>query len=251
MSRFTVSPWWRRAQGRSNNGRRIVPVAIPAIAVALVAACSPPAGAWTTTTSMGVSRAGETAARMANGYVFVAGGDSTGRSAERYNPGSAAWVSTPSLGIGRHGHSAICLPDNRLLLLGGSTNDGDEPAPTIYDPVAGRWSEAARPPPQGAVLDNHSAALLPTDNLLVDGDSDRSSTQLYDPAANRWGSTGPKRTNAYAAVVRLANGKILVTGGFHDQRPPDNDWGCVCRTCQRQRPRSTTRRRTPGQEWRR
>ena len=42
--------------------------------------------AWTTTGSMNTARAGHTGTLLQNGPVLVAGGDSTGTSAELYTP---------------------------------------------------------------------------------------------------------------------------------------------------------------------
>jgi N-acetylneuraminic acid mutarotase len=70
----------------------------------------------------------------------------------------------------------------------------------------------------------HTATLLPNGKILVaggqnvnSGSSYLRSAELYDPQTGIWSATGSMNTNRNGhTATLLANGKVLVTGGFND-----------------------------------
>ncbi|HET9530533.1 MAG TPA: kelch repeat-containing protein, partial [Blastocatellia bacterium] len=86
----------------------------------------------------------------------------------------SAWSQTGSLGTGRFIPSAVLLADGKVLVVGGTSCAGP---PLVCQAI--------------------------------------NSPEIYDPATGTWTATGnmlTPRTNHFA--VRLANGKVLVGGGF-------------------------------------
>jgi N-acetylneuraminic acid mutarotase len=83
---------------------------------------NPATGKWAITASMPERRAGATATLLPNGWVLVAGGQTT--AAEVYEPTLAEWVPVGSLSTIRTYASATLLPDGEVLVAGGQGPDG-------------------------------------------------------------------------------------------------------------------------------
>lgn len=82
----------------------------------------PHSGSWKTTGSMVTPRFGFVAARLPDGRVLVAAGDTLGSpplDAELYDPSNGSWTTTGNLTNGRAGHAAALLPDGKVLVVGG------------------------------------------------------------------------------------------------------------------------------------
>src|SRR5262249_53136179 len=133
-------------------------------------------GTWSTTGSMSVSRFGQTATRLTDGRVLVAGGHSNGVAADPSNPTTGTWSPTGSMSVARFGGpTATLLPDGRVLVAGGC--GGSDPdsgdcltllaSAEIYSPATGTWS------PTGSMsvarFGGHTATLLPDGRVLVAG----------------------------------------------------------------------------------
>jgi len=90
--------------------------------------------------SPGVSRLHALVARLPDGRVLVAGGETSraagqtfARSAELYDPASGAWSTLPPMPSARAGGAAVTLADGSMLLLGG------------YDDKTSGWVECDQP----------------------------------------------------------------------------------------------------------
>jgi subtilase family serine protease len=134
-------------------------------------------GPWASTAPLAQAREGATATRLNDGRVLVVGGIGAAGSiaqAEIYDATGTQVTASASMSVGRVGHIAVLLNDGRVLIAGG-------------DQTTGGWS-----------IPNRQA-----------------SAEVFDPATNQFspvGSmTGP-RLNATA--VLLADGRVLVTGGW-------------------------------------
>jgi N-acetylneuraminic acid mutarotase len=189
------------------------------------------------------------------GKVLVAGGigaDPTGRaqtiaSAELYDPRTGRWSATGSMTTPRALHTATLLPSGKVLVVAGAGPGGAEPrnanqlaSAELYDPVTGTWTATGSltgttsPPasntPLGARL-GQSAILLDKGNcgsncgkvLVVGGVGGvgagpaLASAELYDPRTGTFRATASlDQSRQGQAAVLLANGKVLVIGGFHD-----------------------------------
>jgi MYXO-CTERM domain-containing protein len=134
----------------------------------------------------------------------------------------AQWDMGPPLPAPRSGHTATTLPSGEVLVVGGrGVRDV-----LILDPDAGAWRVvAALPAPSGSAqapeLFDHVALLLATGEVLVTGGTivdpmrrTSSASFVYEPAANRWRLVGNlAAARAGASAMRLADGRVLVTGG--------------------------------------
>jgi hypothetical protein len=143
-----------------------------------------PAGALAPTGSMHVPRAVHTATILPDGRVLVAGGMQKNGvfedSAELYDPASGRFETLPKLASRRVGQSATLLSNGKVLIAGGSAGRRFE---------GGRWI--------GEVV---------------------ATAELFDPVTRSFRSAGSMSTpRAHHAAVRLADGRVLLAGGYHDR----------------------------------
>lgn len=172
--------------------------------------------AWTETSSMLHARLDHTATLVSGGQVLVAGGANISNgglpTAELYDPVSGTWSVTGSLITSRWGHAASLLNDGRVLIAGGCCGPSELTSSEIYDPGTATWSatsSTATPRGQGFTL-----VRLGDGTVLIAG-AGRSSVERYDPSTGLWNMTGSMGTNPnYPAATRLADGSVLVTGGY-------------------------------------
>lgn len=177
----------------------------------------PDAGTWAATGSMQEARVSHTATLLPDGQVLVAGffdGSSDGvrslASAELFDPASGLWTPTASMAQARGLHTATLLKDGRVLVAGGTGDNST--SGELYDPTTQRWT-ATRPMVEGR--GGHTATLLGNGMVLIVG-SGGETAQLYDPSSDAWGLTGaPSGTGIDNATVLLADGRVLVTGGYN------------------------------------
>ena len=207
---------------------------------------------------MTTSRTGHTATLLAGpacqaasppsycGEVLAAGGDTTGRSAELFNPATGQWATTGLLGTGRSGHTATLLngPEcsltpvpsycGKVLIAGGTVPvTGATASAELYDPASGTWSST------GSLVfpvAAHSATLLSgpacrttlppawCGNVLLTANG---SSQLYAPASGTWKLSGNMAvTRVDASLTALDGpacagtappswcGEVLAAGGW-------------------------------------
>ena len=186
----------------------------------------PATNTWSAAPSLSTARNAHTATALANGKVLVTGGDTSSgisASAQLYDPATNTWSAAPAMATARFAHTATPLGNGKVLVAGGRIDYGAV-APTasaeLYDPATNTWSAA---PDMSSGRYNHTATALANGKMLVTGGSDtagssdnpRASAQLYDPATNTW-SAAPDMSSArfQHTATALANGKVLVTGGF-------------------------------------
>ncbi len=187
----------------------------------------PATDSWAATASLGIARGSHTATVIAAGDVLVVGGDAgdvpASSSTESYDAATGAWSVRASLKKTRNRHAAGLLSNGRVLVVGGHPFDA-APIAELYDPVANAWSEPAPPPFAATGPTDAALVVLGDGRVLVTGGTyfdgaqlaAQTATYLYDPAADTWQS-GPSLAGARAShsAHLLANGKVLVVGGYH------------------------------------
>ncbi|UXI65888.1 PKD domain-containing protein [Tahibacter amnicola] len=171
------------------------------------------------TGSLSVGRDEHMAAKLPDGRVLIAGGDSTGgysvASAEIYDPSTGTFTPASSLLEPRSAAGFATLADGRVLMVGGvrwTPSGGMSPSSAeIYDPSTGSWSLTA-----GSPLGNVSA-MYPTTVTLLDGKVllvDGRYSQVFDPTTSTFGQRISLPTQRSSpAIALLPDGRVLMAGG--------------------------------------
>jgi N-acetylneuraminic acid mutarotase len=180
----------------------------------------PKADRWSITAPTGEHRLGQTATRLPDGRVLVAGGqDDNGailKSTEIYDVIQDRWISAAPMAASRFGHVATLMADGDVLVAGGL---GEEPnalnlaltSAELYNPRTNLWVTVAS---TRAFHAHDTATLLRNGMVLVVGAVGPSRPELYDPAHDDWSGTGPSMDRYQHTATRLANGKVLIVGGY-------------------------------------
>ncbi len=184
----------------------------------------PAAPSFSLVASMTVPRVGHVAVALADGRVLLVGGRQARRgdilsSAEIFDPSTGRFRATGSMAVPRHKHAAARLPDGRVLVIGGSDvrdQGGRYRSTELYDPTTGKF--LAGPDmnwPRFKLPD--AVATLPSGALLIAGGSAR--MEIYDPATTAFAVVPGELETAreFATASVLANGDVLVAGGYDDR----------------------------------
>jgi hypothetical protein len=179
---------------------------------------------------MGVRRAVQTATRLMDGTILVAGGCDDpgcdlgtlgGRTAEVFDPATGRFSPTGSLAISRDDHTATLLKDGRVLVAGGWTAEGVVASTELYDPATRTFT----PGPDMYTARSGCCAVMLRDGrvLMVGGftgnETTTASTELFDPETGTFEPTGRMRTaRGSAAAALLPDGRVLVAGGLSHGR---------------------------------
>ena len=185
---------------------------------------NPATGIFKAKGNMTTGRAQHSAAMLADGRVFIAGGTGV-RGTETYDPTTGTFASTGDMISQPYpAASAILLQDGRVFIAA-------YPAAQIYDPRSGTFSAAgAYAGPAPAFLG--SSTLLADGRILLTGainicyeplcaDPGSGWAELYDPATNTFSLAGDMQwwNNRYIAKL-LTNGKVLFAGNHSNDGAP-------------------------------
>jgi hypothetical protein len=187
-------------------------------------------GTWTAAGKLSVRRYDHAAVAMPDGTVLVLGGYSSKisstnctRSVERFDPVARSWFAVGVLLSERAQAGVAPLPDGRVLLAGGQDSMGDLASVEAFDPAT-NVAELRVPlaSPRRAV----TATALASGHVVVTGGyavtvhgnaTSATDSLLYDPASGSWRSAGALgHGRAYHTATRLADGRVLIAGGFDD-----------------------------------
>jgi hypothetical protein len=174
---------------------------------------------------MSVPRQSHAASRLAtDGKVLVSGGFSIDvlASVDVFDPLLGTFTSTGSLLNARQNHTSNLLGNGKVLVAGGQGGVAGGLAlasAETYDPGTGTFSLVG---PMAGPRFFHSATLLPDGKVLVVGGRASqagrdllATAEVFDPGSNTFTATGSMSEARYwHTATLLANGKVLVTGGY-------------------------------------
>jgi hypothetical protein len=189
---------------------------------------NPASNSWSTTGSLNTARAYQTAVRLTNGEVLIAGGlaPTVTASCELYNSSTGTWSNAASMKVARHLHGATLLPDGKVLVTGGTQSRFPINSAELYDPTANIWTLT------GNMLTGryaHTATLLTDGTVLVAGGEGQLiscgkactsviptwKVEIYNEAAGKFTATaGLSRALAYHSATLMGNGRALADGGL-------------------------------------
>ncbi len=180
-----------------------------------------------------------TATLLQNGDVLIAGGGDAGgaveAAAEVYDPANGKFAATGALVVARQAHRATRLANGMVLITGGiDANSHVLAQAELYDPARGKFTLTTAAFAGGTNLIEpryeHTATLLPSGAVLIAGGGGGktilNTAELYDPARGAFRCVGGAGVGGgcagsmteyrdYAAAARMANGAVLVVGGYN------------------------------------
>jgi Galactose oxidase, central domain/WD40-like Beta Propeller Repeat len=186
---------------------------------------------------------GETATRLADGRVLIAGGCST--TAQLYDPVTGTFSPTGSMARVRGSTTSTRLHDGRVLFAGGYNcgpggQDGMWASAELFDPTTGTFSPTGS---MAAPRSQHTATLLADGRVLIAGglsgespptaggitlvsyrtvatDSFLATAELYDPTTGTFSKTDSMSTphRGHTATL-LGDGRVLVVGNGGESSP--------------------------------
>ncbi|MFI5362637.1 MAG: kelch repeat-containing protein [Elusimicrobiota bacterium] len=146
-------------------------------------------GAFTPTTSLAQARALHTATLLNDGTVWIVGGWNPNPTisggpflvtGERFNPTTNLFQQTVPLAAARAYHTATLTGDNKVFVAGGYNamslldpnglpTNGNLSSTEIFDPIGGGAGTDVAGPPMQALMQSHSATLLPNGWVSIYG----------------------------------------------------------------------------------
>jgi len=144
-----------------------------------------------------------------------------GQASSNFCESQGLWKGTGSLNTPRARFTATLLKDGRVLVAGGISGSSSTATAEVYNPATGRFTTVA---PMMSARFDHFAVLLPSGRVLIGGGFSSpgagnpgrlDSAEEFEPGSGRFFPTGTMTTDRQgAAAVLLANGRVLITGGF-------------------------------------
>jgi hypothetical protein len=175
---------------------------------------------------MDVPRAVQTATRLEDGTILVAGGCDDpgcdlgtpgGMTAEIFDPDTGIFTATGPLPFSVDDHTATLLQDGRVLVAGGWTTRGVVASTELYDPTSRTFS----PGPHMLSRRSGCCAVRLRDGrvLMIGGFTAAHTTtaaaELFDPGTDEFLATGSMSApRGSPAAALLPDGRVFVAGGI-------------------------------------
>lgn len=196
-----------------------------ALACALVAGTSAAAHAaagFIRVGPMAFERFSAAAVALPDGSVLVA----SGTTVERFDPASRTFSKAGDLAVNRGtGLSMTLLGTGKVLIAGGQPSDASLESAELFDPLAGTSSLTGDMSEQRSF---HTATLLDDGRVLITGghrfnfvNSALDTAETYDPGTGLFTPLADRMQTVRQdhTATRLADGKVLLVGGFADLQP--------------------------------
>jgi hypothetical protein len=175
---------------------------------------------------------GDTATRLADGRILVAGGarllGGQPENAETIDEKTGVVTLTGIMRARRSGHAATVLPDGRVLFTGGTSTEGFpggiSPTAEIWDHRTGEFRLLASR--MNTARAHHTATLLEDGRVLVVGGYSFAApyvfAEIFDPATEEFGIVPSNETvtRAQHVAAKVAGGSVLIVGGEDDGTEP-------------------------------
>ncbi len=151
--------------------------------------------------------------------------------------GSGSWAATGSLPERWVGGSVVTLANGQVLAVGGSLTERDHASSVIYNPSSGTWLQGPELP---GTEDHWTLVALAGGGALLLGETvcrytrpfvcaPMTSAYVLGPKEAEWLPTGSMHeARVEPAVARLADGRVLVAGGFGTQCEEGEVEGFLC-----------------------
>ena len=179
---------------------------------------NPVTGIFSNTGSLALARDHQSATRLNNGKVLIAGGFvptfnmPPTRTAEIYDPSTGMFTSAGQMAIARVDHTATLLNNGTVLIVGGEPSSA---IAEIFNPGTGSFSSTGsmsvpRTYPMATLLNNGTV-------LVVGGEGttpNRAQGELFNPSSGTFSLTGILNAGrSLATAILLGNGNVLLAGG--------------------------------------
>ncbi|MEI7560230.1 MAG: kelch repeat-containing protein [Actinomycetes bacterium] len=191
---------------------------------------------FTTTGNLHLERERPTATLLPSGKVLIAGGkydrSNASASAEIYDPATGVFTTTGSLHKVRYVASATLLSSGKVLIAGGFSETGGLTSAELYTPSTGTFANTGS---LTTARYNATSTLLRNGKVLIAGGYTGSggwaTVETYNPVKGTFtqnyehydGISGVFTTRGGLVAARfsassalLANGKVLVVGGYDE-----------------------------------
>jgi Galactose oxidase, central domain len=188
---------------------------------------SPATHTTTSTYPMATARAYDTATRLQNGTILVAGGFAGEAlyKAEIFDPNTAGFRITGSMYSPRYDHNGILFPNGplagKVLIVGGCCDQDGRAYKTaeLYDPATETFTLTGS---MATARMNATATLLDNGQVLIAGGAaypddyfGTATAELYDPWTGMFKTTGAmNQARRSQSAAKLGNGQVLITGGY-------------------------------------
>jgi hypothetical protein len=188
----------------------------------------PATGAFTPTGSMSIGVYNHTATLLADGRVLITGGSIQApqfgtmptNTAEIYDPATGSFSPITPMIYDHACQQALLLNSGQVLVVGGSdANSAGAGLPELFNPRTASFSPAGSFSVPTANTCAGAVATVLTDGkvLLV---SEGGTGQIYDPTTQTFtptaGGVGGGYNDGLPMVTLLADGAVLVAGGYED-----------------------------------